>query len=669
MKRLIALTVMFALTVPSALAQSETQAAKQGFFEDDQVQMVMTFNLSSSSSDENSWEKRQKVTLELLQEYRPVFIGTQEGLHERLEYLEQRLEDYRYLGISRQGNTEDEYSAIFYDTTQAEVRDSGTYWLSNTPQEPGSMMENTGHPRIVTWGEFVMRGNANPIYVFNTHLAFEEGVTEKQVAVLLEQLGEIVQPGAEVLVTGDFNVPRRTHVWNMFQEAGFKDAWQLATYTDGPNTTFHDWEGSEAQGDFEQGVVADEGDYQIDWILYRGAGEGETAVADPLLAQVVTFSTVNATGRPGQARNGEGARYPSDHYPVVLTTLGNPDVEANDLQVQPTEVDANQPLTASARLVNNGERGLAEILLYIDREVTDSQWVVLDASERRSTPLGVRARPVTEQQLTFDIRLYDPGEHVVSIALLPAATVNVEGAPATLNYDGLTVEPYVLPGQAVPVTATITNTGSFEGTMQSNFFVGNTLMDSTLLAVPSGGAREVGFVHTFHQAGTYGVAIGNQVAEVSVMRDLSGKWNFKRGDAMAWTKPDFDDSGWETVELPAAWEEHSDYTEANVYGWYRKTIKIPAPWKGQSVRLILGQIDDTDMSYFNGEKIGQTGGFPGDEGGFETQWDVIREYVVPPELIRYGEENVIAIRVFDELGGGGLHSGPLGFLPLETTDE
>lgn len=641
MKRLVILTAIGALTVPIALAQSETQTAMQGFFEDEQVQMVMSFNLSSSSSEENAWEKRRGVTLELLQRYRPVFIGIQEGLHDRLEFLDERLEDYQYIGVSRQGNTEDEYSAIFYDTTRAEVQDSGTFWLSDTPREPGSMMKNTGHPRIVTWGEFVMSGDANPVYVFNTHLAFEEGVTERQAAVLLEQLSEIAQPGAEVFIMGDFNVPRMTHIWNMFQEAGFKDAWQLAANTDGPNTTFHGWEGLGAQGGFEQGIVADQGDYQIDWILYRGAGEGETELEDPLLAQVVTFS--------------DGDRYPSDHYPVVLTTLGSPDVQANDLQVQPTEVRADQPLTASVELVNNGEHGLVEIRLYTDREVTDSQWAVLDASER--------------QQLTFDTRLYAPGEHVVSIELLPAATVNVQGVPATLSYDSLTVEPYVFPGQAVPVTATIKNTGSFEGTMQSNFFVGDTLMDSTSVAVSNGSVSEVGFVHTFDQAGAYSTAIGNQVAEVSVMRDIAGEWRFERGDDVAWADSDFDDSGWEIVELPAAWEEHSDYTEDNVYGWYRQTVEIPVQWEGRPVRVILGQIDDADMSYFNGEKIGQTGGFPDDEGGFETQWNVIREYVVPPELIRYGKENVIAIRVFDELGGGGLHSEPLGILPLDDTEQ
>lgn len=142
--------------------------------------------------------------------------------------------------------------------------------------------------------------------------------------------------------------------------------------------------------------------------------------------------------------------------------------------------------------------------------------------------------------------------------------------------------------------------------------------------------------------------------------DLTGEWLFKKGDDLSWSKPSLDDKVWQKVQLPAHWEDHSQYTADNVYGWYRKKITIPAAWKGHSILLPVGKIDDTDATYFNGRKIGQTGEFPPHFQGF---WDKPRKYEVPAKLIRFGKENVIAIRVFDAYGGGGLYDGPLG--PIE----
>lgn len=631
MKRLLLILSMFLMFPPLALAQNEADAGETtgGLFSTDEMRMVMTFNLKYADHVAHPWEERRDMVVELLQEYQPLLIGTQEGLDYQLEYLVDNLENYEYIGISRQGNTEDEYSAIFYDTSRVELLDSGTFWLSETPDEPGSMSWGAGHPRIATWGEFNIEGYPRSVYLFNTHLSFEESITANNAQVLLEQMQTIVEPDAEVLVTGDFNIPRMSHVWKMFMDAGFKDAWQIAEYSTGPNFTRHEWEGPAFNSE----------DFVIDWVLYRGPGD-ETQVEEPMLVKVVTYN--------------EGGNYPSDHFPVILTTLGNPEIEVDNLSVDTPETRANELVIISAEVTNTGERGAAQVELYVDRGIVESEWLVLDAGET--------------QQVTFDTRLYEPGEHQVSVALLPPETVTVGGAPATLGFTEFAAEPYVHPGQAVPVTATIENTGSYEGSMQVNLFVGDQLADSTLVTVPSGETKEVGFVHTFDEAGAYGLSIGNQTQDVAVMRDIAGEWHFQRGDDMAWTETGVDTADWEAVELPASWEQTSDYTEDRVYGWYRETITVPADWQGRPIKLLLGQIDDVDMTYFNGEKIGQTGTFPQDEAGFESQWNVVREYVVPPELINYGEENLIAVRIYDEFGGGGIHGGPLGILPLNEED-
>ncbi len=88
-------------------------------------------------------------------------------------------------------------------------------------------------------------------------------------------------------------------------------------------------------------------------------------------------------------------------------------------------------------------------------------------------------------------------------------------------------------------------------------------------------------------------------------------------------------------------------------GWYRCKVRIPAAWKGHTLRFEGGPIDDCDRTYLNGKRIGET--------NFENHprpWLAQRSYRIPPELVKFGAENEIEIRVFDRWGGGGV-TGPL----------
>jgi len=134
---------------------------------------------------------------------------------------------------------------------------------------------------------------------------------------------------------------------------------------------------------------------------------------------------------------------------------------------------------------------------------------------------------------------------------------------------------------------------------------------------------------------------------------VEGTWRFHKGDDMKWKTPALDDGAWESVRLPASWERHSDYTEPNAYGWYRRRIVVPSTMAGQDVLLALGKIDDVDETFFNGVAIGSTGIFPPD---YESRWQEDRLYRVPRDLIQFGRENVIAVRVYDGSGDGGMYA-------------
>ncbi|OGH63051.1 MAG: hypothetical protein A3I06_16490 [Candidatus Lindowbacteria bacterium RIFCSPLOWO2_02_FULL_62_12] len=130
---------------------------------------------------------------------------------------------------------------------------------------------------------------------------------------------------------------------------------------------------------------------------------------------------------------------------------------------------------------------------------------------------------------------------------------------------------------------------------------------------------------------------------------LEGQWKLSAGDNYEWKSPEFNDESWKNAQVPAAWESQG-LTDYNGYGWYRYTFVVPKEWEKTARGFILdaGQIDDEDITFVNGHDVGSSSG-----------WDVSRSYGVPKSLIKFGEKNVIAIRVYDRTGGGGIHKGPV----------
>lgn len=140
---------------------------------------------------------------------------------------------------------------------------------------------------------------------------------------------------------------------------------------------------------------------------------------------------------------------------------------------------------------------------------------------------------------------------------------------------------------------------------------------------------------------------------------LDAGWVMRTGDRPAWADPGFDDSEWQAIDVGVPWEEagHPDY---DGYAWYRCEVTIPQSWQAQddfgALSLSLGFVDDADVTFFNGKRIGATGAMPPD---YRTAYDTRRAYRIPTNLVRWGQTNVIAVRVYDGDGEGGLYRGPV----------
>jgi sialate O-acetylesterase len=138
--------------------------------------------------------------------------------------------------------------------------------------------------------------------------------------------------------------------------------------------------------------------------------------------------------------------------------------------------------------------------------------------------------------------------------------------------------------------------------------------------------------------------------------NLRGDWKFKLGDNLHWADPNFNDNRWDEIYVPSTWEDEG-YPGYDGYAWYRRHFDVSSSWKSKDLVLEMGKIDDADEVYVNGQLIGSMGSFPPD---YSSAYDVERSYPIPGESINPDGDNVVAVRVYDGGGVGGITDGPVG---------
>ncbi|NDV59098.1 sialate O-acetylesterase [Bacteroides sp. 519] len=111
-----------------------------------------------------------------------------------------------------------------------------------------------------------------------------------------------------------------------------------------------------------------------------------------------------------------------------------------------------------------------------------------------------------------------------------------------------------------------------------------------------------------------------------------------------WYKKDYDTSGWENMTVPQLWENVIGNVDG--YIWFSYEFNITSELAAQSGKIYLGAIDDIDITWINGTKVGETDGYA-----------VKREYDVPQGLLQPGK-NIVTVRVLDTGGGGGMYGRP-----------
>ncbi len=133
---------------------------------------------------------------------------------------------------------------------------------------------------------------------------------------------------------------------------------------------------------------------------------------------------------------------------------------------------------------------------------------------------------------------------------------------------------------------------------------------------------------------------------------------FITGDSSIYKSPSFDDKAWKELKTGATWDSQG-YDTYDGYAWYRFHFVMGSVLKkGTPILFSLGKIDDACEVYFNGTAIGKSGAFPSDKSGYISTWDKAFEFRLEPSnaLIKWDEENVLCVKVYDGGGAGGIFS-------------
>ena len=248
----------------------------------DDAKRIMSFNVRCCDDEAGSVKNRSKIVCAIIEQYAPDSFGVQEATGQWMKILKNALaEKYVYVGEHREENPDSEYSAVFYLKDKFTLLDSGTIWLSDTPEVKYTKYEESACIRIASWATLENKESGEIYTHINTHLDHvSDTARNMQADVLKNKIAEFNNP---VVCTGDFNAEPTSEVYTKMLEI-MNDAKAIAVNSD-DGITFHNY-----------GKVKEGSDGPIDFVFTSKDSKAET------------YKIIRNTAKD---------MYPSDHYPII----------------------------------------------------------------------------------------------------------------------------------------------------------------------------------------------------------------------------------------------------------------------------------------------------------------------------------------------------------------
>lgn len=262
---------------------------------------IMSFNIRYGTADdgEDRWEKRKDLVFGVIRKREPDVVALQEALRFQIDEIRRSLPVYGKVGVGRDdGAAKGELAAILYRADRFEAGEQGTFWLSDTPEVVASKTWGNDTTRVCTWVRLVEKSTGKACYIYNVHLDHRSQPSRERAVELVAARMAARRHVDPSILAGDFNAGesnpavrylkgeiRRTSPEGTAALAppGLVDTFRVLHPSTADVRTFHAFKGG-ATGE------------KIDFIF------------TPPWAQVLEAEIV---------REGEGERYPSDHYPVT----------------------------------------------------------------------------------------------------------------------------------------------------------------------------------------------------------------------------------------------------------------------------------------------------------------------------------------------------------------
>ena len=289
--------ILFPLLIVAALVSScqsdEDPNYEPNGYEKISYYKIISFNVRYSSAPEidgdNRWELRRDASVKMVAQQKPLAMGLQEACPDQIDFLDLNLTGYKHIGVGRDdGKRAGEMMAIYYDTTRLTLLDSGTFWLSETPEKV-SLGWDAACNRTCTWGHFKMKDTDFEFLYFNTHLDHVGSLARKNsIKLIVAKMTELNPDNVPVFLSGDFNSTTDDPIFDPLK-ASLKDAREVSAISD-KIITYNGF-----------GTVTDNPNTRKEWVIDH-----------------IFFSGVNPMAF--RVLNGNyGVPFISDHYPIAFT--------------------------------------------------------------------------------------------------------------------------------------------------------------------------------------------------------------------------------------------------------------------------------------------------------------------------------------------------------------
>lgn len=245
---------------------------------------IMTFNVLCYGPDEMNWMDRKGMVTDIIRTNRPDSFGLQESHYDWMQAVSAALPEYAYIGVGRDDGAQGgEFSPVFYLKEKYDVVDSGTFWLSETPDKVSRGWDGACN-RVCSWAKLRDKESGTVYVHVNTHLDHRgPEARTKGLQLILDHAAKFDEP---VVCTGDFNFEEGCDLYKQLTSGCLKDSKYAAEDTMS-NITFNAF----------YPIIKDKG--------------------TPGIIDYVSFSNDVSVKKYRVITDKPDGKFPSDHYPVM----------------------------------------------------------------------------------------------------------------------------------------------------------------------------------------------------------------------------------------------------------------------------------------------------------------------------------------------------------------